>query len=150
VLVTESWKFDDAPATLTADAAIGQLSARIVGQKLESWLTSSSGRLLAVVTNTERAMVMLLDGEGDPGEHAIDPGADGSSNGYVLANGQNDEYPDNDTVPLPEALRIVRHILAHGNPQPTRHGGSTAERQTRRPASSIRSHQPWQPRCPLA
>ena len=116
MLVTESWKFGDAPATLTADAAIGQLSARIVGQKLESWLTSSSGRLLAVVTNTERAMVMLLDGEGDPGEHAIDPGADGSSSGYVLANGQNDEYPDNDTVPLPEALRIVRHILAHGNP----------------------------------
>src|SRR5689334_2235136 len=100
MLVTESWKFDDAPATLTADAAIGQLSARIASQKLESWLTSSSGRLLAVVTNTERAMVVLLDGEGDPGEHAIDPGADGSSSsGYVLANGQNDEYPDNDTVP---------------------------------------------------
>jgi hypothetical protein len=116
MLVTESWKFDDAPATLTADAAIGQLSARIASQKLESWLTSSSGRLLAVVTNTERAMVLLLDGEGDPGEHAIDPGADGSSSGYVLANGQDDEYPDNDTVPLPEALRIVRHILTHGNP----------------------------------
>jgi len=116
MLVTESWKFDDAPAALTADAAIGQLSARIAGRNLESWLTSSSGRSLAVVTNTERAMVMLLDGEGDPGEHAIDPGADGHSSGFVLANGQNDEYPDNDTVPLPEALRIVRHIITHGNP----------------------------------
>lgn len=116
MLVTESWKLDDAPATLTVDAAVGQLSARIASQKLESWLTSSSGRLLVVVTNTKRAMVLLLDGEGDPGEHAIDPGADGSSSGYVLANGQNDEYPDNDTVPLPEALRIVRHILTHGTP----------------------------------
>jgi hypothetical protein len=118
LLVTESWKFDDDPATLTAGAAIGQLSARIASQKLESWLTSSSGRPLAVVTNTKRAMVMLLDGEGDPGEHAIGPGADGSSSGFVLASGQNDECPDNDTVPLPEALRIVRHILTHGNPPP--------------------------------
>lgn len=115
-LVTESWKFDDAPGTLTADAAIGQLRARIASEKLESWLTSSSGRLLAVVTNTERAMVMLLDGEGDPGGHAVDPGADGLSDGFVLANGQNDEYPNEDTVPLPEALRIVRHILIQGNP----------------------------------
>ena len=98
-LVTESWKFDDAPGTLTADAAIGQLRARIASEKLESWLTSSSGRLLAVVTNTERAMVMLLDGEGDPGGHAVDPGADGLSDGFVLANGQNDEYPNEDTVP---------------------------------------------------
>src|SRR5690348_15860275 len=116
MLVTESWKFDDDPATLTADEAISQLSARIANQNLESWLTSSSGRSLAVVTNTERAMGMLLDGEGDPAAHAIDPGADGSSGGFVLANGQNDEYPDKDTVPLPEALRIVRHILTHGNP----------------------------------
>jgi hypothetical protein len=72
-------------------------------------------------------MVMLLDGEGDPGAHAIDPGADGSSGGFVLANGQNDEYPDKDTVPLPEALRIVRHILTHGNPPADAAGGSAAE-----------------------
>jgi hypothetical protein len=91
LLVAESWKFDGDPATLTADAAIDQLRARIANETLESWLTSSSGRLLAVVTNTERAMVMLL-------------------------NGQDDEYPNKDTVPLPEALRIVRHILTQGNP----------------------------------
>ncbi len=83
---------------------------------LESWLTSSSGRLLAVVTNTRRAMVVLLDGEGDADEHAADPGADGWSDGFVLSNGQHDEYPDEDTVPLPEAFRIVRHIPAHGTP----------------------------------
>jgi hypothetical protein len=116
LLVAESWKFNGDPATLTADAAIDQLRARIANETLESWLTSSSGRLLAVVTNTERATVMLLDGEGDPGEHAVDPEADGRSDGFVLANGQNDEYPNKDTVPLPEALRIVRHILSQGNP----------------------------------
>jgi hypothetical protein len=72
--------------------------------------------LLAVVTNVERAMVMLLDGVGDPGEHAADPTADGLSGGFVLANGQHDEYPDEDTVPLTEAFRIVHHILAKGTP----------------------------------
>lgn len=116
--MAESWQFDDDPVTLTADAATDQLLARIASDKLESWLISSSGRLLAVVTNTKRAMVMLLDGEGDPGEHAVDPGADGNSDGFVLAGGQNDEYPNKDTVPLPEALRIVRHILTQGNPPP--------------------------------
>ncbi len=34
----------------------------------------------------------------------------------VLANGRHDEYLDGDTVPLPEALRIVGHILTAGTP----------------------------------
>lgn len=42
------------------------LRARIGRGQLETWLTSSSGRSLAVVTNTERAMVMLLEKEGIP------------------------------------------------------------------------------------
>ncbi|MEU8340492.1 hypothetical protein AB0C74_02245 [Spirillospora sp. NPDC048832] len=113
--MTDSWRFDD-DAPLAPDAALDELRARIGRGTLESWLTSSSGRLLAVVTNTRRAMVMLLDGEDDPGEHAVDPGAGGWSDGFVLSNGQSDQYPDEDTVPLPEALRIVRHILTHGTP----------------------------------
>ncbi|GAA2629212.1 Imm1 family immunity protein [Actinomadura fulvescens] len=114
--MAETWTFDDATEPLTADAVVGELRARIAGERYESWLTSSSGRLLAVVTNAERAMVMLLDHEGDPGEHATDPAAEGSSGGFVLSNGQDDEYPDQDTVPLPLALQIVRHIVAHGTP----------------------------------
>lgn len=113
--MTESWRLDDGGA-IGPDAVVGELRARIGRGTLETWLTSSSGRLLAVVTNTRRAMVMLLDGEGDPGEHAVAPGADGWSDGFVLSNGQDDEYPDEDTVPLAEAFRIVRHIVAHGTP----------------------------------
>lgn len=56
-------------------------------------------------------MVMLLDGEGDPGEHAVDPGAEGWSEGFVLGNGQHDEYPNEDTVRLTEGFRIVERIL---------------------------------------
>ncbi|QKG20111.1 hypothetical protein [Actinomadura verrucosospora] len=113
----ESWKFDeDGAETLAADETVDELGARIGRGILESWLISSSGRLLAVVTNTERAMVMLLDGIGDPGEHATDPEAAGFSEGFILANGQHDEYPDEDTVPLTDALQIVRRILISGNP----------------------------------
>lgn len=61
-------------------------------------------------------MVMLLDDEDDPGEHAVTPGAAGRSMGFVLANGQHDEYPDADTVPLADALRIIDHILTVGAP----------------------------------
>ncbi|MFC5744949.1 hypothetical protein [Actinomadura rugatobispora] len=63
-------------------------------------------------------MVMLLDGDGDAGEHASDSGAAGWSDGFVLENGQHDEYPDEATVPLEEAFRIVGHILTVGSPPP--------------------------------
>jgi hypothetical protein len=114
--VNESWKFDDALTPLTADTAVKQLRTRIADGHLESWLVSSSGRLLAFVTNQERAMVMLLEDEDDPGQHAVDPGADGHSDGFVLTNGQHDEYPNEDTVPLPQALQIVSHVVAQGSP----------------------------------
>ncbi|HUQ59309.1 hypothetical protein [Lentzea sp.] len=108
--MSESWTHDDSPVTDVA----GMLRERIEAGHLETWLTSESGRSLAFVTNTERAMVMLLDGEGDPGEHATDPGAEGASDGFVLSNGQDDEYPDADTVPLDKALGIVEHVVGQG------------------------------------
>lgn len=71
---------------------------------------------MSFVTNGERAMVMLLAGEDDPGEHAGAPEADGSSGGFVLENGQADIYPDRDTVPLALGLRIIADILILGRP----------------------------------
>ncbi|MBQ0825692.1 hypothetical protein [Streptomyces tagetis] len=113
--MSESWVIEeDGPATVPSGAVRDVLRARIARGRLETWLTGSSGRSLAVVTNTERAMVVLLAREGDPGEHAVDPGAEGWSDGYVLANGQDDEYPDEDTIPLDEAFRIVEHLVGEG------------------------------------
>lgn len=42
-------------------------------------------------------------------------GAAGSSEGYVLANGQHDEYPDQDTVAIDEAFRLVEPIVSKGS-----------------------------------
>jgi hypothetical protein len=58
------------------------------------------GRLLAVVTNGTRALVMMLEEPGDAGEHAIDPTATGHQSEYVLSNGQYDTYDNQDTVPV--------------------------------------------------
>ncbi|MFI1170027.1 hypothetical protein [Streptomyces melanogenes] len=114
----ETWAFGEGALPVTADEAVHELGRRIADGHLESWLTSSTGRCLAVTTNTDRAMVMLLDGEAGSGEHVVAPGAEGVSDGFILENGQNDEYPDTDTVTLGEALRIVQHVLAHGGPPP--------------------------------
>ncbi|MFG2562927.1 hypothetical protein [Streptomyces sp. NPDC048496] len=112
----ESWLIDDgSTAPVSLETVLEVLQARIGRGQLETWLSSSSGRALAVVTNTERAMVMLLEEEGDPGEHAVDPGANGSSEGFMLASGQHDEYPNEDTVPIGEAFRIVDHIVSKGS-----------------------------------
>ncbi|WP_307717599.1 hypothetical protein [Streptomyces sp. V4I23] len=115
--MTECWVIDDGSSTVpvSSEAVLETLRVRIDSGRLETWLTSSSGRSLAFVTNTERAMVVLLEEEGDPGEHAVDPGTDGSSEGFVLSNGQHDEYPDEDTVPIGEAFRIVEHIVSTGS-----------------------------------
>ncbi|MFJ8133430.1 hypothetical protein [Streptomyces hydrogenans] len=112
----ESWVINaDSPVPVSSAVVPETLRSRIDSGQLETWLTSSSGRSLAFVTNTERAMVMLLEDEGDSGEHAVDPGAEGSSDGFVLSNGQHDEYPDEDTVPIHEAFRLVKQIVATGS-----------------------------------
>lgn len=80
----------------------------------ETWFENDAGRLLAVVTNGERAMVMLLDGEGEPGEHLVDPRGECSSGGYVLSNGQVDSYADRDTVTFDVAGRAVAYFIEHG------------------------------------
>lgn len=69
------------------EAAARALGARVDAGHGETWLTHANGRSLGFVTNGERAMVMLLADEDDPGEHAVDPGAGGVGDGYVLANG---------------------------------------------------------------
>lgn len=116
MLVIESWVINgDSPVPVSSEVVLEALRSRIDSGQLETWLASSSGRSLAFVTNTERAMVMLLDDEGDPGEHAVDPGAQGASDGFVLSNGQDDEYPNEDTVPIGEAFRLVKQIVATGS-----------------------------------
>jgi hypothetical protein len=71
--MTESWVIDESSSALSSEAVLETLRARISVGALDTWLISSSGRRLAFVTNTERAMVVLMDGEGDPGEHCRRP-----------------------------------------------------------------------------
>ncbi|MFG2403135.1 hypothetical protein ACGFR8_02155 [Streptomyces brevispora] len=111
----ESWVINDDSPVPMSSGVLEALRSRIDSGQLETWLTSSSGRSVAFVTNTERAMVMLLEDESDPGEQAVDSGAQGSSDGFVLSNGQDDEYPDHDTVPIVEAFRLVEHIVDTGS-----------------------------------
>ena len=110
------WLADDPERVLTAQEIVATVSDRAAAGVLCSVLESDTGLLLHVVTNRERAMVMLLAGPEDAGGHAVDPSATGTSGGYLLDNGQEDEYADGDTVPLDEALRVVDHIVVHGTP----------------------------------
>jgi hypothetical protein len=123
--VGESWTIEaagatgaDTTASVSPEDAPDVIRSRIAGGHCETWLISSVGRSLAINSNGARAMVMLLDEPGDPGGHAIDPGAEGRSDGFILDNGQHDQYADVDTVPLAEALQIVSCILRTGAPAP--------------------------------
>lgn len=96
---------------LTGHEAVTLIRERLSKGDRETWLSNSDGSVLGVTTNGERAMVVLLNDEDDPGAHAIDPLATGRQSGYVLDNGQDDTYANRDTLPLTDALRMVRLIL---------------------------------------
>ncbi|MEJ8646371.1 hypothetical protein WKI68_44115 [Streptomyces sp. MS1.HAVA.3] len=66
-----------------------------------------------MVTNGERARVVLTDAEGSAGEHLVDPHADGSSGRYPLSYGRIDTYADRDTVAFDIACRAVAHFITH-------------------------------------
>ncbi len=113
----EQWHFEGEPEPIDATAVAETVHDRVSRGTMTTLLESSRGRTIHLVSNGSRAMVMLLEhGDGDPGEHAIDPAGVGTSGGFVLENGQVDEYADRDTVPMGEALRIVAHLVAAGVP----------------------------------
>lgn len=114
--MAETWRVLDENPTVGGDDAARRVSSDVGDGTLTTCFRSDRGRLLVVVSNGTRAMVVLMDGEGDPGEHAVSPGATGSSDGFVLDNGQEDTYDDADTVPLAQALDAVRSIIDSGRP----------------------------------
>ncbi|WP_128429033.1 hypothetical protein [Streptomyces cyaneus] len=80
----EGWRYGDAAGTVTADEAARLLRDRISGGRLEAWLTSSSGRRLAVVvpavvSNAECVMVVMPSAdEDDPARTPPIPGPRGA------------------------------------------------------------------------
>ena len=113
----ERWALEDNSGWLQPSDAADLITRRLESGVLCTWFEGDAGRRIAFVTNGSRAMVLRLDHDaGDPGEHAIDPGATGVSGGFMLENGQVDEYADTDTVALHEGLRILRHLVAEGEP----------------------------------
>lgn len=98
---------------LFGDKLPGVVVERQARGALSTTFESETGLILQVVANHARAMAVLL---ADAGGHAIDPSATGSSSGYLLDNGQEDEYPDCDAVPLARALVLVEEIGLSGAP----------------------------------
>ena len=116
--MAEEWSVLDEERKVSGDKAAARVSTNVDDGRLTTYFRSDLGRLLVVVSNGTRAMVVLMSGEGDPGEHAVSPEAVGSSDGYVLDNGQEDTYEDADTIPLPDALKALRSIIDSGRPPP--------------------------------
>jgi hypothetical protein len=112
--MTERWSISGEPGLLLPSEGEAAVHRQLAAGRTWIDLSSDDGRMLMVVTNGERAMVVLLQEEGDAGENLTSPGATGVSGGYILDNGQSDEYSDRDTVPLEDAIRAIGHIVAHG------------------------------------
>jgi hypothetical protein len=115
-MVAEEWSVLDEEELVNGHEAAELVSTNVRDGRLTTHFASDQGRTLMVVSNGTRAMVVLMGGVGDPGEHAVSPGAAASSDGYVLENGQQDTYEDADTVPLTDAFELVRSIVASGIP----------------------------------
>ena len=99
---------------VSPQAILDAIDARMRAGELTTFLESDGGRIIGWSSNQERVMLMVLNGVGDAGEHAIDPTGRGQSTGYVMDNGQVDTYPDADTIPLPEAQRLLLSLVTQG------------------------------------
>ena len=113
-MVGERWRLDHTTEWLSPQAIWDAIDARMRAGELTTFLESDAGRIIGWSSNRKRVMLTVLNGVGDPGEHAIDPTGRGQSTGYVLDNGQVDTYPDTDTIPLPEAQRLLLSLVTHG------------------------------------
>ncbi len=117
--VSETWRTDETQAAIAPDDAARTLRDGLGGRPGCAWLHSSSGRSVALVSNGERAMVMLLEYTGDPGFHAVDPRATDEQQGdYLLDNGQVDTYANRHTVPLAEGIEAVAYLVQRGELDP--------------------------------
>lgn len=114
--MVDGWHLQDQARTLTGREAADLVRDRVHRGDFTTWFESELGRVLAVVSNGARAMVMVLDEPGDAGAHATDPAATGAQDGYVLDDGQHDTYDNRDTVNIADAFTIVEHIVDHGHP----------------------------------
>jgi hypothetical protein len=111
--VRETWSIDG--ETVDATSFEDDLRARVSAGVLTTWVESSEGRTLALVSNGARMMVVLMEHVEDPGFHAIDPQADAESqSGYVLDNGQVDTYPNRDTIALDDGVRAAAEVVRTG------------------------------------
>lgn len=111
--VSAWWLSDAEGRALTISEVQTLFINRMAAGHLTTILNSDTGMTLHLLTNRQRVMVALV-GPGDAAGHAIDDEAAGHSGGYVLENGQEDEYPDRDTVPIPTALALIGYFLSHG------------------------------------
>jgi hypothetical protein len=114
--MSEAWSVLDDERVLSGSELSALLSERVDGGRLTTYAQSDIGRILTFVSNGTRAMIVLMERAGDPGEHAVSPGEVGSSGGYLLETGQEDTYDDADTVPLVDALAAARVIVDTGRP----------------------------------
>ncbi len=87
----------------------------------ELWLHAVAGQALAVLWNDNRAFMMYLREEGDPGTYAYEPEHQGTSKGTIefrLANGQSDVHPLSDTVSLEAVVPAVEYFVLNRDTDP--------------------------------
>jgi len=101
--MSERWRVQDEGAFINGDEAVLRVVEGLEAGTHETWFGSESGRVVCIV---------LLDHDGDAGQHLSDPlGGDEPVAGFVLANGQVDQYAGRDTVALDSALDVLRALI---------------------------------------
>lgn len=129
------WRLQDGEPVDNGTHAVSVIRERIQFGVFQTWLYGPHRQMLTMVTNGVRAMVMLLVGDGDAGEHAVDHEGQGSQSGYVLDNGQVDTYDNRDTIELNQALEAIRHLVDDGTwPQAVAWQSDRYSPQRRQPA----------------
>ncbi|WP_344647064.1 hypothetical protein [Cryptosporangium japonicum] len=117
-MATETWWFGDGTRVETGDIQ-KSLNGLIARGETEIRLTASSGRELGLITNGVRARVTRREQAGFPDEVAYERQTRGADRVVLIrADGVGNEYSIEDTIALPEALRLIGHVVTTGDWNP--------------------------------
>lgn len=85
------------------------------------WFEREDGKILTALVNGDRGWLMYRVDEDDAGYSSRDPTYAGPEEAvlpYILANGQQDEYPVSWTLPIEEVMRATEYFLETGEKAP--------------------------------
>ena len=108
-----SWNQDGSEQQIEVDEAQGRVQKLQGKGSIDLTITLPDGQIVTLFMSTRRAFLMQLKAPGDVGRVATRQSHEAADWRFTLANGQEDVYPDEMTLPRDLAIAIVMALISN-------------------------------------